>query len=419
MSPASSGVHIPDAHRVPSTDQLDRLRAGTRMYDAVIEEVDGRRIRIGDHWLVDYASCNYLGFDLDEEIIEASAAAMRRWGTHPGWSRLLGNPSLYPQIEERLTELLGAPDTLVLPTITHIHMSVLPALVDGGTVFVEANAHKTIYDGGAYARGLGARLYRWHMSDPDELVRLLRSADPDRPRVVCLDGVNSMTGNVPDLPALAAICREHDALMYVDDAHGFGVIGERGGDESSPYGSRGNAVVRHCGETYDNLVLIGGFSKAYSALLAFVAAPTAVKEHLKLAAPPYLYSGPSPTASLGGVLAGFDVNAKRGETLRAHLYELTRRVLDHLRDLGVHTPNRHGTPVLELPLADGYDLAEVADLLWRRGVYVTLAAYPLVPRGQVGFRLQLTSAHTHEQVDALNAVLSDLASRHALRPAQP
>ncbi|MDI1463840.1 pyridoxal phosphate-dependent aminotransferase family protein [Catellatospora sp. KI3] len=419
MSPAASGVHTPDAHRVPSTDQLDRLRAGTRMYDAVIDEIDGRRIRIGDHWLVDYASCNYLGFDLDEQIIEASAAAMRRWGTHPSWSRLLGNPRLYPQIEERLTELLGAPDTLVLPTITHIHMSVLPALVDGGTVFVEATAHKTIYDGGAYARGLGARLYRWHMSDPEELVRLLRSADPDRPRVVCLDGVNSMTGNVPDLPALAAICREHDALMYVDDAHGFGVIGELDGAPTTPYGSRGNAVVRHCGESYDNLVLVGGFSKAYSALLAFVAAPTQVKEHLKLAAPPYLYSGPSPTASLAGVLAGFDVNAERGDALRAHLYQLTKRVLDHLRGLGVHTPNRHGTPVLELPLAAGRDLAEVADLLWRRGIYVTLAAYPLVPRGQVGFRLQLTAAHTHTQVDHLNAALTELAAAGALRPTTP
>lgn len=410
-------AHMPDAHRVPSTDQLDRLRAQTPMYDAVIEEVDGRRIRIGDRWLIDFASCNYLGFDLDPDIIAAGEAAVRRWGTHPGWSRLLGNPRLYPEIEQRLTELLGAPDTLVLPTITHIHMSVLPALVGGGAVFVEASAHKTVYDGGAYARGLGAQLYRWRADDPDELVRLLRSADAGHPRVVCLDGVNSMTGNIPDLPALAAICREWGALLYVDDAHGFGVIGERGDGAATPYGSRGNAVVRHCGQTYDGVVLVGGFSKAYSALLAFVAVPTAVKEHLKLAAPPYLYSGPSPVHSLAAVLAGFDVNEARGEQLRAVLHRLTARVLAHLRSLDVHTPNRHQTPVIELPLSPGYDLADVADLLWRRGVYVTLAAYPLVPRGQVGFRVQLTSAHTDEQVDHLNTVLTELDGHGALRRA--
>ncbi|WP_230687021.1 aminotransferase class I/II-fold pyridoxal phosphate-dependent enzyme [Catellatospora vulcania] len=409
--------HLPDAHKIPSTDQLDRLREQTPMYDAVIEEVDGRRIRVGDTWLTDFASCNYLGFDLDEEIITAGERAVRRWGTHPGWSRLLGNPRLYPQIEERLTELLGAPDTLVLPTITHIHMSVLPALVDGGAVFVEASAHKTIYDGGSYARGLGAQLYRWHADDPDELVRLLRSADAGRPRVVCLDGVNSMTGNIPDLPALAEICREWGALLYVDDAHGFGVIGERDGEAPTPYGSRGNAVVRHCGQSYDNVVLVGGFSKAYSALLAFVAVPTRVKEHLKLAAPPYLYSGPSPVHSLAAVLAGFDVNETRGEQLRFTLHRLTARVLAHIRSLGVHTPNRHQTPVIELPLSPGYDLAAVAKLLWRRGVYVTLAAYPLVPRGQVGFRIQLTSAHTDEHVDQLNSVLTELNGHGALRRA--
>jgi 8-amino-7-oxononanoate synthase len=84
-----------------------------------------------------------------------------------------------------------------------------------------------------------------------------------------------MTGNLPDLPAHARLCREYGAALYVDDAHGFGVIGERHMDETSPYGTRGNAIVRHTGEIYDNVVLVGGFSKAYSSLLAFLPLPTA------------------------------------------------------------------------------------------------------------------------------------------------
>src|SRR4029453_9166812 len=83
---------------------LERLRAGNPMYDATIDEIDGRRIRVGDRWLIDFASCNYLGFDLEPEIMEAIDQQVRRWGTHPSWSRLLGNPALYPQIEEQLTE---------------------------------------------------------------------------------------------------------------------------------------------------------------------------------------------------------------------------------------------------------------------------------------------------------------------------
>src|SRR5512132_1737729 len=126
---------------------LAELERSNPMTDAVVEEIDGRMIRIGDQWLADFASCNYLGFDLDREIIEAIPAYLDRWGTHPSWSRLLGSPVIYEEIEARLTELLGSEDSLVLPTITHIHMSVIPLVAASGTIFLDARAHKTIYDG--------------------------------------------------------------------------------------------------------------------------------------------------------------------------------------------------------------------------------------------------------------------------------
>jgi len=397
--------------------ELERLRTSSPMYDAVIEEIRGRRIRIGQHWLADFASCNYLGFDLDPEIIASIGEAVRRWGTHPSWSRLLGNPRLYPQIEEQLTELLGAPDTLVLPTITHIHMSVIPVLAGQGMVFLDAQAHKTIYDGCMYARGLGATVQRFRAGDPHHLAELLRAAPARASRLVCIDGVNSMTGNPPDLAAFARVCREHDALLYVDDAHGFGLLGERRPDETSPYGARGNSVVRHAGESYDNVVLVGGFSKAYSSMLAFVALPTWLKNHLKVAAPPYLYSGPSATASLATVLAGLDVNRRRGDEIRADLYRKTSRVLRHVHALGLHTPNTSGTPIIELPLADERELDQVGRILFDRGIYVTLAAYPLVPKNQVGFRVQVTAANTDDEIDQLNDALTVLAERNVLREA--
>ena len=294
---------------------LAALQSSHPMMDAVIDEVNGRMIRVGDQWLADFASCNYLGFDLDPEIIAAVPAYLDAWGTHPSWSRLLGSPVLYEEIEERLTALLGCEDSLVLPTITHIHMSVIPLLAGAGTIYIDARAHKTIYDGCQVARSRGAAVKRFRFEDPEHLDELLR-AERDPARLICMDGVNSMTGNAPDLREFARVAREHDALLYVDDAHGFGVIGERTPDETSPYGSRGNSVVRHFDETYDNLVLVAGFSKAYSSLLAFVSCPTEVKNLLKVAAPPYLYSGPSPVASLATVLAGFDVNERRGDELR-------------------------------------------------------------------------------------------------------
>ncbi len=384
------------------------------MMDAVIEEVDGRMIRVGRQWLADFASCNYLGFDLDREIIDRVPAYLEAWGTHPSWSRLLGSPVLYQDVEETLTDLLGSEDSLVLPTITHIHMSVIPLLAASGTIFLDARAHKTIYDGCQIAKARGAAVRRFRFEDPDHLDALL-SQERDPTRLVCMDGVNSMTGNAPDLVAFAAVARRHGALLYVDDAHGFGVIGERTPLEPCPYGVRGNSIVRHAGETYDNVVLVGGFSKAYSSLLAFIACPTDVKDLLKVAAPPYLYSGPSPVASLATVLAGFEVNEERGDALRATLWRLSQRVLDALRTLGIETPNRSGLPIIEIPLRDHSRIDAVGRFLFEQGVYATLAAYPLVPKEEVGFRIQLTAANTDEQVDTLIAALDALVAVGELR----
>ena len=389
------------------------------MTDAVIDEIDGRMIRIGDHWLADFASCNYLGFDLDREIIEAIPPYLEAWGTHPSWSRLLGSPVLYEQIEERLARLLEADDVLVLPTITLIHLSVIPLLAASGSVFVDRRAHKTIYEGAEVATLRGATLKRFAHDDLDELESLLR-ADKASARLICIDGVNSMTGNAPDLRAYAALARDYEAILYVDDAHGFGVIGERQPTETSPYGARGNSVVRYFGESYDNVVLVAGLSKAYSSLAAFIACPTEMKRLLKTAAPPYLYSGPSPVASLATTLAGLDVNERRGDALRADLWAKTRRVLDALETLGVRTPNRDGFPIIEVPLAHADQIGDVGRFLFDQGIYVTLAAYPLVPRDEVGFRVQLTSANTDEQIERLVETLGLLADRFELQhPEKP
>jgi len=396
---------------------LAELERSNPMTDAVIEEIDGRMIRVGDQWLADFASCNYLGFDLEREIIDAVPAYLEKWGTHPSWSRLLGSPVLYTQIEDRLSELLGAEDTLVLPTITLIHMSVIPVLAGSGTIYVESRAHKTIYEGCQLAGARGATVKRFQFEDADDLERLLKEGGPT-PRLICIDGVNSMTGNAVDLAEFARLARAYEALLYVDDAHGFGVIGERSDDELSPFGNRGNGIVRYAGDTYDHVLLVAGLSKAYSSLAAFLTCPPELKRLLKTAAPPYLYSGPSPIASLATVLAGLDVNDKRGDAVRAGLWRRTAAVLDHLDRLGVHTPNRSGFPIIEVPLAHHEDIDAVGRFLFDNGIYVTLAAYPLVPRSEVGFRIQVTAANTDAEIEQLTDALGRLVTRFDLQPAR-
>jgi len=356
---------------------LAELERSNPMTDAVIQEIDLRMIRVGDKWLADFASCNYLGFDLERDIIDVVPSYLEKWGTHPSWSRLLGSPVLYEQIEERLAELVGAPDTLVLPTITLIHMSVIPVLAGSGTIYVESRAHKTIYEGCQLAAARGATIKRFIFEDAEDLERLLREGGP-QPRLICVDGVNSMTGNAIDLPAFANLAREYDALLYVDDAHGFGVIGERSDDELSVYGNRGNSIVRYTGETYDHVLLVAGLSKAYSSLAAFLTCPPDLKRLLK-----------------------------------------TAKVLGYLDRIGVHTPNRSGFPIIEVPLARQEDIDAVGRFLFDNGIYVTLAAYPLVPKSEVGFRIQMTDANTDGEVDQLIDVLGRLVNVFDLQPARP
>ena len=324
---------------------------------------------------------------------------------------------LYEEIEDRLTALLGCEDSLVLPTITHIHMSVIPLLAASGTIFLDARAHKTIYDGCQVARSRGAAVRRFRFEDPDHLDELLRG-EADRTRLVCMDGVNSMTGNAPDLQAFADVARRHGALLYVDDAHGFGVIGERSPHEPSPYGLRGNSVVRYAGESYDGLVLVGGFSKAYSSLLAFIACPTEVKQPAegRRAAVPVLRPVAGRVAGHGARRASTSTSAAATRCAPT-LHALTARVLDALDRLDIETPNRSGLPIIEIPLRHHDRIDDVGRFLFDRGIYVTLAAYPLVPKDEVGFRVQLTAANTTDEVDRLIAALEELVERGELRSA--
>jgi 8-amino-7-oxononanoate synthase len=384
------------------------------MVDAVIDEVDGRLIRIGNEWLIDFASSNYLGLDQEPAIIEAIPAYLARWGTQAGWARLRGSSALYEVLEAKLSELLGSEDALVLPTVTHIHTSVIPALGGEGTILVDAGARKTVQGACAIAGGRGATVRVFPHNDPTALEDLLRDA-PAGGRLVCVDGINNMTGNAPDLNSFAQLCREHDALLYIDDSHGFGVIGERGPGELCDYGLRGNSVIRHVGETYDNVVLVAGFSKAYSSMLAYIACPTALKQRLKTIVSPYISSAGSPVASLATALEGLKVNDAKGDDLRLDLYRMTKRVLEALRELGIATPNVSGYPIIEIPLANHEEIAAVGKYLFHHGIYAMIVVPPSVPTGQASFRLQITAANTSEQIENLITTLSDLADRFRLQ----
>ena len=163
---------------------LERIPSPHPLIDAVIDGVDHRMIRVGDRWLADFASSNYLGFDLDNEIIEAVPDYLRRWGSRSGSSRMPGLRRQYEEIEQHLTSLLRCEDTLVVPADAEIHAMIIPALVDGGTIFLDRRAQKSIVDGCAAAQAGGATVVTCLRSRRQRATRrrATRVAPDHRPR---------------------------------------------------------------------------------------------------------------------------------------------------------------------------------------------------------------------------------------------
>lgn len=387
------------------------------MYDAVIEEIKDRKIRIGKNWLIDWASCNYLGFDLDQEIINAIPEYVEKWGTHPSWSRMLGSPIIYEELEEKLKNLFKSEDCLVLPNLTLTSNYCIFILSEGGEIFLDKRSHRTLYEGAMIAKGKGSKVTYFDSHNLEYLDFLLKMSTANK-KLICMDGVFSMHGQYANVKLAAEIARKHNALLYIDDAHGFGLLGERSAEESSPYGSKGNCIIRHFNESYDNIVMVTTMSKAYSSYVAVMCCSSQVKRFLKAVLAPYLYTGPVPVATLATAIKGLEVNDKRGDNIRADIYEKCLMLTNAIKKLGFRSDNTTNFPIYNFYLQNPNQIDQVAQYLFEQGIYVTLAPYPMVAQKDVGFRVQITASNTKEEIRYLIRVLENLPNHFALQTSE-
>lgn len=381
---------------------------GGALYDNVARRVQGRQVLVGDKWLADFASCNYLGFDLRPEIVQAILPEVERWGTHPSWARMCCSPELYEQLEAELAALLGVETTLLLPTISLIAVGLIPAITcPGAVIFADKSVHKVNHDGCRLARDQGAKLVSFRNETLDELEQALVAHAEAPVRLIVIDGVLSVTGRTPNLPKVVELARTHDAIVYVDDAHGFGILGERP-TSARPYGQRGNGVIRHFDLGYDNVLYVSGLSKAYSSLGAFVACSKRLKHFLKCTVTSYLVSGPVPTAALATALAGLRLNALEGDALRDRIHAYASAIRDAYRASDIETDQDHGFPIVSAYVGSNERVRRGGQLLFERGIQLTLQGYPLVPRGRGVLRATPTAANTWAEVEQLTTAMSEV-----------
>lgn len=382
--------------------QIREMFKVMKQYNVTALEIKGRKIRVSDdHWVTDFASCNYLGLDLDNEMDDYVDESIKRWGVHPSWCRLVASPHIYNEVEEKLAKLVGTETALILPTVTLISLGVIPALMGkSGVMILDKSAHESMYEACKIARDSGSTLVSYKQDDFEALEKLLEDHKDNPRKMIIIDGVYSMTGDYANMPKLVELAKKYDAIIYVDDAHGFGVVGENP-DENQPYGHKGNGIVKYFGMDYENILYVGGCSKAYSSLAAFIGCSNKMKTFLQAFATPYDLSGPCPTASLATLYRGLEINEKRGDEYRANLYRLTKKTVDGLRELGYTVMNKTYFPIVSVHVGDTEKLIKTANMLFEDGILVTVAPFPMVKKGEECHRLTLTAVNTDEEVDHL------------------
>jgi len=361
-------------------DNLYRQRHLLQSAQNSIVQVDGKTC-------VAFCSNDYLGLASHPAVIDSFRRGVETYGVGSGASHLIyGHSQEHHALEEELAAFTGRPRTLLFSTGYMANLGTIRALVEKGDHVLEDRLnHASLLDGGMAS---DARCQRYRHSDIADLAKRLAKIESGR-KLVVTDGVFSMDGDLAPLPELAKTCRQHDAWLMVDDAHGFGVLGESGG---------GLAEHHHLG--VDELpILMGTLGKGFGTFGAFVAGSDALIETLIQFARTYIYTTALPPA----VAAATRISLKilRRETWRREkLQSLIARFRSGIRDIGLELMDSP-TPIQPVLLHDDALCYQVGESLRTKGFLVGAIRPPTVPVGSARLRVTLCAEHTEDQVDAL------------------
>ena len=271
--------------------------ADTHLKELVVERADDqRRITVGGRQLYSFGSDSFLGLDRDPRVQQALIQAVRPWGTHNGASRMFSTVELCEEAERRLAKWLGVEDTLIFASVTLANAGLIPAVAgEGDLLVVDRLSHDSIHQAAKIAAENGAIYKQLHPCRRETLAGIL-TKERYRGCVVAVDGVNSMSGTIPPLKELDEVTRGFGGILYVDDAHGTGVVGPRG---------RG-AAAKVLG-SLDDVLMVGSLSKAFSCMGAFVTCTTTLKQVLKMKSNTFIFGGPVPPPYLAAICAVCDI----------------------------------------------------------------------------------------------------------------
>ena len=360
-------------------------QTGLRRYLRTVMSAPNGTINLDGRDVVLLGSNNYLGLSTHPQVVAAAVEATQTFGTGASGSRLIsGNSELYTTLENNLAKMKGTEAALVFSSGYAANTSVIPMLAEEGDLILsDALNHASIIDGCRLSRA-SKKVYRH--CDVEHLRTLLSESTAFRRRLIVTDSVFSMDGDTAPLPDICALATQYDAMLLVDDAHGFGVLGKDG-----------SGTVSHFGLGKKEIVQMGTLSKAVGALGGYIAGSQTLIELLINRARGFIFTTGLPPATLAAANTALDVIQSSPE-LRQNLFSHAKRLKTELIDLG-YTLLPSETQILPVVLGSPQRTTNLAEALLTEGVFAPAIRPPAVPPGTSRLRLTVMATHTAAEIE--------------------
>lgn len=362
-------------------------------YFIPIEHAEGTEIYIQGKKYIMIGSNNYVGLTNHPKVKEAAIEAVRKYGTSCTGSRFLnGTLDLHIELEERLAKYTGLEAALVFSTGFQVNLGSIPAIMDRDDIIVtDKEVHASIIDGVRMAKSLkNVTVRTYKHNNAADLEAVLKSLPEGPAKLVIVDGVFSMGGDIAKLPELIPICRKYGARFMSDDAHALGVLG----------GGRGTGW--HFGMQKDVDLVMGTFSKSFASVGGFIAGPKEAVHFIQMFARPFMFSASLPPSNTATVLACLDVLEAEPERV-ARVNAIGDRVRGELRAMGYNIGESE-TPIIPIVIGDMMKALEAWKIFFAEGIYTNVALPPSVPPEFSCLRTSYMATHTDEQVDKILTV---------------
>ena len=375
-------------------------KAGFYPFFIPIQGSEDTEVYINGQKKIMIGSNNYLGLTHHPKILDAANEALYKYGSGCTGSRFLnGTLDLHLELEDKLAKFVKKEAALVFSTGYQTNLGIIAALIGkDDVVFVDKLDHASIIDACRLSFG---EVYKYKHNNMEDLERLVSKYEHKTGKLIIVDGIFSMEGDIADIPGIAKIAKKHNCKILVDDAHSLGVLGDNGAGTAEYFGMEDDVDL-----------IMGTFSKSFACVGGFVAGDEPVVHYIKHHARSLMFSASMPPSVVATVSAALDIIEGEPER-RENLWKITNKMLDGLKGLGFDTGPSE-TPVIPVIIGEIMDTCYFWKALLEAGVYSNAALPPSVPTGTGRLRTSYIATHTEDQMDIVLSTLETLGKKFGL-----